>query len=105
MRATETTGGVAARRHRSVRPDLEGVELHGATDELAELPAHWLVEIDHLAGRIHADHGEIPLDTVTVLVREAYASMLGARVQSFRAVLAERSVRRRLSGALHVPSH
>ncbi len=105
MRATETTGGVAARRHRSLRPDRDGVEFERATDEAGEFPSHWLVEIDEVAARIHADHGEVPLATVTVLVHEAFASMLGARVQSFRSVLAERIVRRRLSGTLHEPTH
>jgi hypothetical protein len=104
MREVQATGGVATRTRRADRPTGQTVEHNGSEGDPGDLPEHWLVEIDHLASRIHADHDEVPLATVTVLVREAYASMLGARVQVFRAILAERRVRRHL-GALDGSTH
>jgi hypothetical protein len=61
-----------------------------------DLPAQERHEINRLALRMHGHHPHLSLATVTALVEQAYAELAGARVQSFRMILTERAVRRRL---------
>ena len=54
-------------------------------------------EINTLALRIGEHHPDLSLATVTALVEQAHAELDGAKVQSFRMILTERAVRRRLA--------
>lgn len=54
-------------------------------------------EIDALARRMQAQHPHASLATLTALVEEAHADLAGSPVQSFRMILTERAVRRRLN--------
>jgi hypothetical protein len=75
----------------------EGAHAHGSDRPTSLLPDPGRKELDALARRMHAHHPHVSLATLTALVEEAHADLAGSPVQSFRMILTERAVRRRLS--------
>jgi hypothetical protein len=54
-------------------------------------------ECDLLAGRLHEGHPDVSLARIAALVERASEELAEARVQSFKLILVERSVRRELT--------
>lgn len=73
---------------------LRGPNADRSTNVLPDLERR---EIDALAQRLHANHPHVPLATLTALVEAAHGDLAGSTVQSFRMILTERAVRRRLN--------
>lgn len=53
-------------------------------------------ELRSLAERVHRDHPGVSLEVITELARDEHDQLARARVQTFRAILTERAVRRRV---------
>jgi hypothetical protein len=96
VRSSTTRANVA----RTVAPSASGVGRQGAEPgPCDDLSAQQLREISSLAHRLHEIHPDVSLPTISSLVQEAYAKLADARVQTFRMILTERLVRRRLESA------
>ena len=63
------------------------------------LTAHERHEINTLALRMQEHHRHLSLAAITAFVEQAHLDLAGSRVQSFRMILTERAVRRRLASA------
>ena len=53
-------------------------------------------EIDRLVLILRERYPDVAIETITSLIEQAHAELAGSRIQSFRMVLTERAVRRRL---------
>jgi hypothetical protein len=56
-------------------------------------------DLGSLAHRLHENHPDVPLSVLTQMVESEFAQLAQSRVQSFRMILIERAVRRRLASA------
>jgi hypothetical protein len=96
-----TTGsdtiGMAAPTPAAADPGDEGARRPDTDRSTSGLPDPDRREIDALARRMHAHHPHVSLATLTALVEEAHGDLAGSPVQSFRMILTERAVRRRLN--------
>lgn len=75
----------------------EAVRSSGIDGHPVALPDQGRNEITGLALRLHEHHPHLSLAAITALVEQAHADLAGSQVQSFRMILTERAVRRRLA--------
>lgn len=98
MASVRSTAGVATLT-RAVRSHAEADVPERGDDDAVSLPSPQLNDMRLMALRICERHPDTSLATVTALVEQAHAELAGAKVQSFRMILTERAVRRRLASA------
>jgi hypothetical protein len=62
-------------------------------------------EVDRLVRILQERYPDVGSETLSSLIEQAHAELAAARIQSYRMVLTERAVRRRLTSEPRTPEH
>ncbi len=72
----------------------------GPTEPVGTSALRSRADLRGLVADLHDQHPEVAVDRITSLVEQAHAEHLTSRVQTYRMILVERSVRRLLAADL-----